>query len=125
MVKSASPADVAVAFIQAFARKEMAEMTKHIAADIVFESPQIQIHGAEAVTEAMGKFVVVSAVNIIAVFGDSEHAVIIYDMTTDPFGTLCAANHLIVRDGKIVSDQLVFDSYEMRKLREHKSPAQR
>ena len=40
---------------------------------------------------------------------------IMYDMTTGPVGTLRAAEYLVVRDGKITSDTLVFDTHEVRK----------
>jgi hypothetical protein len=35
-------------------------------------------------------------------------------MATGPFGTLRAVDPLVVRDGRIVSDTLVFDTYEVR-----------
>jgi hypothetical protein len=40
---------------------------------------------------------------------------IMYDMATAPFGTIRAVDHVVVRDGRIVSDILVFDTFEVRK----------
>jgi ketosteroid isomerase-like protein len=117
MTDNTAPADLAVAFVEAFARKDMAAVAGFFAPDIVFESPQVRIEGAAAVAEAMGQFAqAIGAIDIIASFGDGERAVIMYDMKTGPFGTLRAADHLVIRDGKIVSDQLVFDTYEVRKF---------
>jgi hypothetical protein len=42
---------------------------------------------------------------------------VVYDMRTAPFGTIRAVDHLVVRDGRIVSDNLVFDTYEVRKAK--------
>lgn len=41
-----------------------------------------------------------------------------YDLGTGPFGTVRAADTFVVRDGKIVSDGLVFDTYELRRFEE-------
>ncbi len=38
-------------------------------------------------------------------------------MTTAPFGVLPSAEHLTISGGKIKTDNLVFDTYEMRKGR--------
>ena len=115
-----SPATAtAVAFIEAFAAKDMTTLAGYCADDILFESPRVRITGAQGVAEAMGQFAqAVMSVDIIAAYGDDEHAVVMYDMKTGPFGTMRAADHFVVRDGKIVSDQLVFDTYEVRKFEE-------
>lgn len=112
-----NPAEIAVAFIEAFARKDIDTLSGYFAADVVFESPKVQLAGAEAVTEAMGQFAqAVLGIEIIAALGDHERAIIMYDMKTGPFGTLRAADHFVIKDGKIVSDQLVFDTHELRKF---------
>ncbi|GAA3595283.1 hypothetical protein GCM10022419_093190 [Nonomuraea rosea] len=116
MEASRSSAEIAVAFIEAFARHDMAAMSGYVAEDIVFESPRGTIEGAAAVLEAVGQFSqLVAAVKIIAVLGEGTEAMIMYDMVTGSFGTLRAADHLVIRDGKIVTDRLVFDTFELRK----------
>jgi hypothetical protein len=62
-------------------------------------------------------------VQIHAVLGDDEKAMISYDMATGPFGTLRAVDHLVVRDGRIIADMLVFDTYEVRRAMEPQSTA--
>ncbi|MGW3352148.1 nuclear transport factor 2 family protein [Nonomuraea rubra] len=116
MNTSKTPAEIAVAFIEAFGRRDLAAVSLHLAEDVVFESPRGTIEGASAVVEAIGQFAeVVAAVKILSVLGNDEEAMIMYDMVTGPFGTLRAADHLAVRDGRIISDRLVFDTYELRK----------
>ncbi|MFI6296010.1 nuclear transport factor 2 family protein [Nonomuraea sp. NPDC050790] len=111
-----TPAEIATLFVEAFARRDVDAMAGHLADDVVFESPRGTIEGAAPVLAAMGQFAeVVAGVQILSVLGDGEQAMIMYDMVTGPFGTLRAADHLVIRDGRIVSDRLVFDTYELRK----------
>ncbi|NRQ31867.1 nuclear transport factor 2 family protein [Nonomuraea sp. NN258] len=111
--------EVATAFIEAFGAGDLATIGECLAEDVVFESPRIQVKGVAAVTEVIGRFSqVVAGVDIIAALGDAEQAMVIYDMRTGPFGTLRVVDHLIVRDGRITSDVVVFDTYEMRKAEE-------
>jgi ketosteroid isomerase-like protein len=109
----------ALAFIEAFAAKDRAALAGRLADDVVFESPRGVLSGAAAVTEAMAQFAqVVLGVDVIAAYGDEERAVVMYDMRTGPFGTMRAADTFVVRDGRIVSDRLVFDTYELRRWEE-------
>ena len=111
-----SPAAVAVAFVEAFGRGDMTAVAGYLADDVAFESPRVALTGAAPVLEAMGQFAqAVTGVSVLAVVGDGDQAMIMYDMETGPFGTLRAVDHLVVRDGRITADTLVFDTYELRK----------
>lgn len=115
MTDARTPAEIAVAFVDAFARGDTEAMAALVADDIVFESPQVRLAGAGAVLEAIGGFAqVVVGVRDVHVVGDDERAMIMYDMETGPFGTLKAVDHIVVRDGRIVSDTLVFDTHQVR-----------
>lgn len=110
-----SPADVATAFIEAFGRQDTTAVADLLAEDVVFTGPRATVTGAAAVAEAIGGFArAVTAVKIISVLGDDEQAVVMYDMETGPFGTLRAVDRLTVRDGRITSDTLVFDTHPVR-----------
>lgn len=110
-----NPAEIAVAYLGAFARHDMATAAHYIADDIVFESPRVTLTGAEPYLAAVGEFAqAVTGVEIIAVFGDEERALVMYDMKTGPFGTIRAADHFVIRAGKIISDLLVFDTHPLR-----------
>ncbi|WP_433440506.1 nuclear transport factor 2 family protein [Nonomuraea sp. CA-141351] len=111
MSESQAPADVAVAFIEAFGRQDIDTLARYLAEEVVFESPRVRLTGARAVAEAVGQFAqAVIGVKILASLGDGEQALITYNMETGPFGTIRAVDHLVVRDGKIVADTLVFDT---------------
>lgn len=122
MTDTRTPAEIAVAFIDAFANKDNAAAAELVADDIVFESPQVTLSGAEPVLAAIGQFAqFVAGVSNVTVVGDDERAMIMYDMATGPFGTLKTVDHIVVRDGKIVSDTIVFDTYEVRRAMEGQS----
>lgn len=116
MTTNTAPVDVAVSFIEAFGSGDLDTLAGYLADDIVFESPRIRLTGSQPVLTAMSEFAqVVQGVDIVAALGDQEQAVVVYDMKTAPFGTIRAVDHLVVRHGKIQSDTLVFDTYELRK----------
>jgi hypothetical protein len=124
MTEHPTPVDVAVAYIEAFGRRDMTTAARYIAEDIVSESPRHKLTGAESYLEDVGQFAqAVTGVNIIAVLGDDERAMIMYDMTTGPFGTLRAVDNFVIRDGKIKSNILVFDTYELRKTMAAQAPS--
>lgn len=113
---TSAPVDVAVAFIEAFGTGDTDTIAGLVADDIVFESPRVQLSGSHDVLAAMSEFAqVVEGVDIVAALGDEEKAVVVYDMRTAPFGTMRAVDYLVIRDGKIQSDNLVFDTYEVRR----------
>jgi ketosteroid isomerase-like protein len=119
-----TPADVASAFVEAFGRGDMEAVAGFLADDVAFESPRVALTGAGPVLAAMAEFAqVVTGVSVRAVVGDHERAMVMYDMATGPFGTLRAVDHLVVRDGRIVADTLVFDTYKVRKAMEASAQA--
>lgn len=106
-----TPAEVATAFIEAFGRRDLAACARLVDEGVVFESPRMRLTGARDVLAAIGGFAeAVASVEVIAVVGDDTQALVMYDMRTGPFGTLRAADRLVVRAGRIVLDQLVFDT---------------
>ncbi|WP_433329089.1 nuclear transport factor 2 family protein [Spirillospora sp. CA-294931] len=124
MTVRATAADVATTFIKAFGAGDMATVAECLAEDVVFESPRVRAEGIDAVTAVIGQFTqVVEGVDVIAALGDAEQAMVIYDMRTGPFGTLRVVDHLVLRDGKIISDVVVFDTHEVRKAEAAQEPA--
>lgn len=110
-----SPVEVAVAYIEAFGQGDMATAAQYVAEDIVFQSPMTRITGSEPYLAAVGEFArAVIGVDIVAAIGDAESAMVMYDMRTGPFGTVPAADHFVVRDGRITSNRLVLDTYDLR-----------
>lgn len=119
MTEPLTPAAVAQAFIEAWGRQDMEEVARLVADDMEFESPMVRHTGAEAFLAAAGEFNrAVTGVDIVAVLGDDRSALVMYDMHTVPFGTLRAADHLVVEDGKITADKLVFDTHAVRQVQD-------
>ncbi|MQY19743.1 nuclear transport factor 2 family protein [Nocardia macrotermitis] len=102
---------VAVAFVEAFGRRDLVTMTAMLHEDVVFDSPRTHLTGAADVSAAIGEFAeAVTGVDILDAFGDDERALVVYDMHTGPFGTLRTVDHITVRGDRIASDTVVFDT---------------
>jgi ketosteroid isomerase-like protein len=105
---------VAVAFVEAFGRRDLATVTALLHDEVVFESPRTRLTGAAAVAAAIGEFAeVVTGIDVVAAFGDDESAVVCHDMHTGPFGTLRTVDHVTVRGGRVAADTVVFDTAQV------------
>jgi hypothetical protein len=114
--KQHTPVEVALAFTKAWTSRDMDTAAKYVGDDVVFEGPMAQTTGAKVYFEGLsGLAKTVKSVKVIAAYGDESHALIMYDLQTEPFGTLTCAKHFTVRDGKIQRDKLTFDSHLIRK----------
>ena len=115
MTDNQGPAEIAVTYLEAWARHDKNAVANLIAEDATFEWPLDRISGAEAFLEAvMGFAEIVTGLVIVAVLDDDGQALIMYEMTTGPFGTLRAAERLEIREGKIQTDTVVLDTYAIR-----------
>lgn len=118
MSQLSEPAATAVDFINAWASGDAQRLTELLADDVTFDGPTARAEGAaDVLAEILSFSQLVQGVEIIGVSGNGDEALIMYEMATEPFGRLRAADYLVIRDGKIVVDKLVFDSYEVRKTR--------
>lgn len=105
---------VAVAFVEAFGKRDLATVTALLHDEVVFESPRTRVTGAAAVAAAIGEFAeVVTGIDVVAAFGDDESAVVCHDMHTGPFGTLRTVDHVTVRGGRVAADTVVFDTAQV------------
>ncbi|GAA4209227.1 nuclear transport factor 2 family protein [Actinocatenispora rupis] len=105
---------VAVAFVEAFGRRDLTAVTALLHDDVVFESPRTRLTGAGAVAAAIGEFAAaVTGVDVVAAYGGDDEAVVCYDMHTGPFGTLRTVDHVTVRGGRVVADTVVFDTAQV------------
>jgi SnoaL-like protein len=119
-----TPVEVAIAFTEAWTSHDMDTAARYVAEDVVFEGPMTQNAGVIAFIDGLGRFAqAVTGLQILAVLGDEERAMIMYDLTTGPFGTLRAAEDLVVSDGEIIRDRLVFDTHTVRRAREANASA--
>lgn len=113
-----TPAAIARAFTEAWTGQDMAAAAGYVADDVVFDGPLGHVEGKNAYIESLKgltRAMDVTGARIIAAFGDDNQALIMYELMTGQFGSLTCAKLFAVRDGKIQSDRLTFDSYEVRK----------
>jgi ketosteroid isomerase-like protein len=102
---------VAKIYVEAIASKDVNKLMSVSAEDIICMSPLGQIAGAPAFRGFQEGFAkMIKQVNIVAVFGDDEHAVVVYDADTHPVANAVVAEHLVVRNGKIASTRVIYDA---------------
>jgi len=98
-------------FLAAWASSNVDRFTSLLDENVSFDSPTGSLQGRPAVAAAMAEFAkLVTGVDNITAAADGDNVLLMYDMHTGPFGTIRAAEHYRVRDGRIVSDRLVFDT---------------
>ena len=118
MSQDAKAVDIAIAFTKAWTSHEMDAAAGYLADDVVFDGPINHSTSAKAYLEGLRGFAsAVTSLKVIAAAGDDTQALIMYEVTTGPFGTLTCAEHFTLRDGKIQTDRLTFDTFEVRKAR--------
>jgi SnoaL-like domain len=120
-----TPLAIAIAFTKAWTSHDMETAASYVAEDVEFDGP-IAGHttGIDAYMQGLSAFApVVTGMRIIAAFGDDTQALIMYDLTTAPFGTLRTAELLTVKDGKIQEDKLTFDTYKVRQASAGQPPS--
>lgn len=105
---------VAVAYVEAFGKRDLAAVTALLHDDVVFESPRTRVTGAAAVAAAIGEFAeLVTGIDVVAAFGDEDSAVVCHDMHTGPFGTLRTVDHVTVRGSRVAADTIVYDTAQL------------
>ncbi|MGZ3677842.1 MAG: nuclear transport factor 2 family protein [Ktedonobacterales bacterium] len=115
MSQQQTPLAVGLAFTQAWTSHDMDTAAGYVATDIIFDGPMNHTSGDKAYMEALTRFAnTVTGLKILAAFGDDQQALIMYEVTTAPFGPLPSVELLTIKDGKIQADRLIFDTYKVR-----------
>jgi hypothetical protein len=118
MTADSTPVAVARAFTEAWTGHDMELAASYVADDATFDGPLGHTDGKQEYMEGIGGLAsIVTGLNILAAYGDEERALIMYELTTRPFGVLTCAKLLTIRDGKILRDRLTFDSHDIKKAR--------
>lgn len=118
MTEHSTPLAVALAFTEAWTSHDMLTAAGYVAKDVVFDGPFVHLTGAEAYMAGLAAFApAATGMQVVAAFGDDDQALIMYELSTGPFGSLRCAERFTVRDGKIRTDELTFDSYPIRQAR--------
>lgn len=118
MTAHPTPLAIARAFTEAWTSHDLATAANYVAEDVVFDGPFVHLIGPTAYIEGLTAFAQgVTGMQIVAAFGDDDQALIMYEVHGSRFGALRCAECFIVKDGKIQTDLLTFDSYPVRQSR--------
>ena len=118
MAEQLTPVAIVRAFTQAWTSHDMDTAAGYIADDVVFDGPLGHTDGKQAYIEGLNgiaQAVALTGAKIIAAFGDDTQALIMYELLTERFGAVTCAKLFTIRDGKIQTDRLTFDSSPIRK----------
>ena len=101
---------VANTYVQAIADKDVEKILSVSADDILCNSPVGQLEGSAAFRKFHEGFAqMLKKITVLAVFGDDEQAVIVYEADTHPVPKAMTAEYIVVKHGKIVSTRVIFD----------------
>ncbi len=102
---------VARIYADGIASKDVNKIMSVSAEDVICTSPLGQTDGAAAFRGFQEGFAkMIKKVTVVAVFGDDEHAVIVYDADTRPVANAVVAEHLVVNNGKIATTRVIYDA---------------
>jgi len=105
---------VALAFLDAFAAGDEEALAELLDPEVLFTSPRRSLAGKVVVAAEIAGFArAVTALKVVSAFGDDRQALVLYDMDAGPLGTVRAADRITVRNGRIVADELLFDTAAM------------
>jgi hypothetical protein len=107
---SGAAVETALAYYDAWSKKDIDRTMAYIADDIVCYSPNGRIEGAAAFRAFWAGFMqILTGAKLIAAFGDETSALVMYDTETAPVKSSPGAEYLTVKDGKITACRIVFD----------------
>lgn len=110
MTESSTARDIAVAYYQAWANKDVELAMSYFADDVVCDAPAGRIVGIPAYRDFLGPFTqIVLETKLIAAFGNDSTAMLMYDTRTVPVTDAPGAECVTVVDGKIVYNRFIFD----------------
>src|ERR1700761_6612662 len=90
--------EIAKTYIEAMAGKDLEKILSVSADDVVCHSPRGEIQGLEAFKKFHGGFAqMLKKVHVLAIFGDDEHAAIVYKADTHPVPNAMVAEHLVIQ----------------------------
>ncbi|MFI5271970.1 MAG: nuclear transport factor 2 family protein [Ktedonobacterales bacterium] len=124
MTQQSTPVTIARDFLEAWTSHHMDTIGSYLTEDVVFDGPVFHSTGKQAYIQGLDTFArTVTGMKPIALFGDDTQALMMYEVTTAPGGTLTCAELLTFRDGKIATDLLTFDTYPARQAAAAQPPA--
>jgi hypothetical protein len=107
-----SALDVALAYTEAWAGKDLETAAAYLAGDVVFDGPFAHYESSEALMQGLERFVaqIAPGWKQLAAVAEGEQVMLMYEVLLPSGKAIRTAEHLTVRDGKIRSETIVFDS---------------
>jgi hypothetical protein len=107
--------DVARAYHAAWTSKDFDAARRFLAEDLQTDVPLNTYAGRDDFADAVARFGgLADQVDLLAEFGSTTQALLLYDMHTQPFGTLRVAEHFTIGDGLIRRIRHVHDTAALR-----------
>lgn len=102
--------EIAKNYFEAMANRDVEKIISLAADHITTSSPLGKLEGIQSFRNFQVGFAkMINQLTLLAAFGDDEKGVIIYEMDTLPVKYAVAAEYIIVKDGKIVSTEVIYD----------------
>jgi limonene-1,2-epoxide hydrolase len=103
--------EIARTYVNAIANKDVEAIVSLSAEDVVCTSPIGQTTGIDRFRAFQEGFArMITNLTILAVYGDDEQAVVVYDAETHPVPHAIVAELLKVKDGKLASTDVIYDA---------------
>ena len=104
--------DVVVAYTDAWARKDLEAAAVYLAADVVFDGASARYESSEPLLQGLGRFVsrIAPGWRQVAAVAEGEQVMLMYEVRLASGTPVRLAEHFTVRDGKIRSETLVYDT---------------
>ena len=102
---------IAQTYVNAIANKDVDTIISISTDDVICSSPIGKQKGAETFRGFQDGFArMITNFTILAVYGDDDQAVVVYDVETYPVPHATVAELIKVRDGKLASTEVIYDS---------------
>ncbi len=110
------PADVVLAYTDAWANKDLQAAARYLAPDVVFDGPFARYESAEPLMQGLAGFVtrIATGWKRIALLTEGEQVMLMYEVFLPSGAPVRTAEHFTVRDGLIRTETLVYDSLAVR-----------
>lgn len=102
--------ELARIYVNAMGSKNVDAIMSISSDDVVCTSPMGQISGLERFRAFQDGFArMITNLTALAIYGDDEQAVVVYDVETHPVPHALTAELLRVKNGKLVSTEVIYD----------------
>jgi hypothetical protein len=102
---------IACTYVEAIASKDIDTILEVSAEDVICTSPIGKLSGTQAFRRFHEGFArMIKSVNILAVYGDDNQAVVVYEAETHPVPHAVTVELITISGGKIASTDVIYDS---------------